>query len=144
MKKEIVKYGLGALAVLAAVAVLIAVAVKIRNAVRDAAANARLSNEANAEIDTAQRTISDTQLNTLVSKLKAAFYSGLWGWTEDEAAIYAAFEQVNSRSDVLMLEREFGVYKGKTLKEHIATLLDEDEIDHINSIFASKSVNYRY
>ena len=51
---------------------------------------------------------------------------------------------LGSRSDVLAVEKEFGVYKDKTLKEHIYKLLDEDEIAHINEILSAKNINYQY
>ena len=85
-----------------------------------------------------------TKIKEIVSKLKGAFYSGLFGITEDEAAIYEAYNMIGSRSDILSVEKEFGVYKDMTLKEHIYDLLSEYEIAHINEIISSKNIDYKY
>ena len=141
---KIIKYSVGALVVVVVVAIIVAVAAKIKTALTNAVQNAKLTADANAEIDTAKRTLTDAQVNTVVSKLKAAFYSGAFGWAEDEDAIYAAFEQIGSRSDLLTVEKEFGVYNEKTLAEHITSLLSQSEIDHINQILAAKQIDYKY
>lgn len=143
-KDTIIKYAVGAVIVVVALLVLIWGVAKIKSKIQNTITNQKLASKANEEIDVEKRTLTDAQINTVVSKLQAAFYSGAFGWAEDEDAIYAAFNQIGSRSDLLMVEKEFGVYKDKTLAEHITSLLTQSEIDHINQILAAKQINYKY
>lgn len=143
-KKELINLAIKLLGGLLVVCLIIIVVYWIVNRTKNVTTNIKLAAEANAEIDTSKLTMTTTQVNNVVSKLKTAFYSGLFGATEDEDAIYKAYEMLGSRSDVLAVEKEFGVYKDKTLKEHIYKLLDEDEIAHINEILSAKNINYQY
>lgn len=143
-KKELINLGIKLIGGLIVVCLIVIVVYWIVKKTKNVTTNIKLNAEANAEIDPAKVTMPVTQVNNIVSKLKSAFYSGLWGMTEDEEAIYEAFEMVGSRSDVLTVEKEFGVYKDMTLKEHIYDLLSEDEIAHINEIIASKNIDYKY
>lgn len=143
-KKELINLGIKLLGGLLVVCLIIIVVYWIVNRTKNVTTNIKLAAEANAEIDTSKLTMTTTQVNNVVSKLKSAFYGGLFGATEDEDAIYKAYEMLGSRSDVLTVEKEFGVYKDKTLKEHIYKLLDEDEIAHINEILSAKNINYQY
>lgn len=143
-KKELINLGIKLLGGLIAVCLIVIVVYWIVKKTKNAATNIKLTAEANAEIDTTKLTMTPTQINNVVQKLKSGFYSGLFGTTEDEAAIYEAYNMIGSRSDILSVEKEFGVYKDMTLKEHIYDLLDEDEIAHINEIIASKNIDYKY
>ena len=143
-KKELINLAIKLLGGLLVVCLIIIVVYWIVNRTKNVTTNIKLAAEANAEIDTSKLTMTTTQVNNVVSKLKSAFYSGLFGTTEDEDTIYKAYEMLGSRSDVLTVEKEFGVYKDKTLKEHIYKLLDEDEIAHINEILSAKNINYQY
>ncbi len=139
-----IKYAVGAVVVVVALLVLIWGVMKIKTKLQNTITNQKLTAKANEEIDVEKRTLTDAQINTIVSKLQAAFYSGAFGWAEDEDAIYAAFSQIGSRSDLLMVEKEFGVYNDKTLAEHITSLLSQSEINHINQILAAAQINYKY
>ena len=143
-KKELINLAIKLLGGLLVVCLIIIVVYWIVNRTKNVTTNIKLAAEANAEIDTSKLTMTTTQVNNVVSKLKSAFYSGLFGATEDEDAIYKAYEMLGSRSDLLTVEKEFGVYKDMTLKEHIYELLDEDEIAHINEILSAKNIDYKY
>ena len=143
-KKELINLGIKLIGVLIVVCLIVIVVYWIVKKTKNVTTNIKLTAEANAEIDTTKLTMTPTQINNVVQKLKSGFYSGLFGTTEDEAAIYEAYNMIGSRSDILSVEKEFGVYKDMTLKEHIYDLLDEDEIAHINEIIASKNIDYKY
>lgn len=143
-KKELINLGIKLIGGLIAVCLIVIVVYWIVKKTKNAATNIKLTAEANAEIDTTKLTMTPTQINNVVQKLKSGFYSGLWGIAEDEEAIYEAYEMLGSRSDILSVEKEFGVYKDMTLKEHIYDLLSEDEIAHINEIISSKNIDYKY
>ncbi len=81
-------------------------------------------------------------MQSLISKLKAAF--GRWGWGTDEEAIYEVFETVNSRSDILSLIKEFGVVDGHTLTEWLNNELNASERQHLQEIIAAKGINYQF
>ena len=143
-KKDLINLGVKLIVGLVIICLIIILVYWIINKTKNVTTNIKLTTEANAEIDSTKITITPTQINNIVSKLKTGFYSGLWGTTEDEDAIYEAFNMVSSRSDVLSVEKEFGVYKNMTLKEHVHKLLNDEEIAHINAIFSSKNINYKY
>ncbi len=102
--------------------------------------NQDLIDNANAEIDTTKITQTDMQFNTLASKL----YMAMKGWGTDEDAIFNVFKALQSRSDVLQLSKVFGVRDGKTLEEYLYFDLDQEDIDKINNILASKAINYTF
>jgi hypothetical protein len=61
----------------------------------------------------------------------------------DEDKVAEVFKQMNSRSDVLMLKKEYGVIDGETLDEWI----DDDfsasgKEEYINKILRTKSIQY--
>lgn len=143
-QKQLVKLSGGVIAVAAAVCVVVIVVYYLARKTKNVTSNIKLVQEANAEIDTKSVTVTPVQISSVVSKLKAAFYSGLWGCSEDEDAIYAAYDMLSSRSDVLMVEKEFGVYKDMTLREHVHKLLSVSEIAHLNSILSAKGIDYQY
>ena len=143
-KKELINLGIKLIGGLIVVCLIFIVVYWVVKKTKNVTTNIKLTAEANAEIDATKLTMTPTQINNIVSKLKSGFYSGLFGTTEDEAAIYEAYNMIGSRSDILSVEKEFGVYKDMTLKEHIYDLLDEDEIAHINEIISSKNIDYKY
>lgn len=145
LKKKEVRIALLAIVILIVVVLsVVVIRQRLSGAAQDRKKNQQLIDDANAEVDISLVTLTDAQINTIVSKLKSAFYSGMFGWVEDEDAIYSAFEGIGSRSDLLLVHERFGVYKNKTLPDHIHSLLDESEVSRINSILAAKNINYLY
>ena len=124
--------------------ITIVVIAKFGKKIQSSIHNKKLLSALEAETDPAKVTLTETQINNIVTKLKSGFYSGWWGMTEDEDAIYDAYKQLNTRSDLTQVETVFGTVKEKTLAEHITRLLDQSEIAHINNILASKGINYQY
>lgn len=112
----------------------------IKDLIIDKKANEKLINEANQTIEVSDITITQDQFETYSSKL----YKAMKGWGTNEKAIYAVFQEMNSRSDVQQLIKTFGTKDGDTLREWLYDDLSEDEIAHINSILASKSINYKF
>ncbi len=133
-----VQIALIGVAAVAALALIVWLALRIKNMLSSEMKNLQLIADANAEIDTSGLTLTTAQFNTLVSKL----YTAMKGWGTDEAAVYEAFQTLGSRSDLLQLIRLFGVKDEKTLPEWIYSDLTQREIDKLNSILASKQINY--
>ncbi len=70
-------------------------------------------------------------------------YEAMKGPGTDENKVAEVFQQMNSRSDVLMLKKEYGVIDGETLDEWI----DDDfsasgKEEYINKILRTKSIQY--
>lgn len=70
-------------------------------------------------------------------------YEAMKGPGTDEDKVAEVFKQMNSRSDVLMLKKEYGVIDGQTLDEWI----DDDfsasgKEEYINKILRTKSIQY--
>ena len=108
----------------------------------DTMTEAQLNEVNKLEITPTDVTVTGSQMQSLISKLKAAF--GRWGWGTDEDAIYEVFETVNSRSDILTLIKEFGVVDGHTLTEWLNNELDASERQHLQEIIAAKGINYQF
>ncbi len=126
--------------VLLALIIVIALIVWAKNKIADTTTTIRLAADANKEIDTTKQTLTQTQLNTLASKL----YTAMKGWGTDEDAIYAAFETLGSRTDLMQLRKTFGTKDGMTLDEWLADELNASEIEHLNNILATNSIDYKF
>ncbi len=112
----------------------------LKNSIKSSVQNGKLVDEVNAEIDTNKVSLTQSQFNTLASKLHTAMN----GMGTDEDSIYDAFKTINSRSDLLQLIKTFGVKDGETLKEWLYDDLSSSDIQHINEILASKNINYAF
>lgn len=102
--------------------------------------NQEVVKEANKEIDASQITLTDAQYNTLASK----FYLAVKGWGTDVDSVYAVFEALQSRSDLLKLFSVFGVKDDMTFVEWVYDDLSQKEIDHVNQILAANNINYKF
>lgn len=104
----------------------------------------RSSNEviekANKEIDASQITLTKVQLQTICEKL----YDAMDGLGTDIDSVYDAIGMANTRSDVLSIIATFGVKDGESLSEWLYGDLSQKEINHLNSILASKNINYKF
>ncbi|MBR2618566.1 MAG: hypothetical protein IKC81_04605 [Paludibacteraceae bacterium] len=110
----------------------------IKGRIGDAVTNSKLIDEVNKEIDTEKITVTQSQINTLVSKL----YTAMSGWGTNESAIFDAFGAINSYSDLQSLNKTFGVRESKTLREWLQDELSTEDLNHVNEILASKNINY--
>lgn len=127
-----------AVAALFLVVLFVYVGSKIKTKIEDTIVNNKLVDEANAEIDKNKLTLTNSQINTLSSKL----YSAMKGAGTNEEAVFNGFAELNTRSDLELLLKTYGVKESKTLKEWLYDELSEDDIVHINEILASKNINY--
>lgn len=112
----------------------------IKNLILDKAANQKLVDEANTTIKVEDISITQDQFHTYAQKL----YKAMNGAGTDEKAIYEVFEAMNSRSDVQQLIKTFGVKDGENLAEWLYDDLSAGDIEHINAILATKSINYQF
>lgn len=143
MKNDKAKLYIGigvAVIVLVIVIIIIVKCTKVKDLINDKKANERLIDEANQTIVVEDISITQDQFNTFAAKL----YKAMKGPGTNEQAIFNVFDEMNSRSDVQQLIKTFGTKDGMTLKEWLYDDLNENEIQHINSILASKSINYKF
>lgn len=120
------------------VILLIYIISKVKTKIEDAIVHNDLVNEANAEINKNQLTMTNSQFNTLATKL----YSAMKGLGTDEEAVFNAFGELGTRSDLEQLLKTYDVKDSKTLKEWLYDELSIDDIAHINEILAAKNINY--
>lgn len=110
----------------------------VKNKLTEAAQERQL----NIEINENNVSLSDTEINNLVAKLKTAF--GKYGWFTDEDAVYDAFEAVNTKDDVLALIRAFAVHEDHTLNEWMNEELSSSEMQHVQEILTAKGIVYQF
>lgn len=113
---------------------------KVSDNVIDAAANNKLIQEANKSIVVSDITIPQDQFDLYASKL----YTSMKGPGTNEKAIYAVFEALTSRSDVMQLIKTYGLKDNMTLVEWINSELNAKELEHLNSILSSKSIQLQF
>lgn len=107
---------------------------------KDVKSSNEVIERANQEIVTSDLTLTNVQLGTICQKL----YDAMEGLGTDTNAVYSAFAQANTRSDVLAIIATFGVRDGETLAEWLYGDLSGSEIMHLNSVIASKGINYNF
>ena len=141
-QKTIVKYGV--LAVVAIIIIVVAVFAwkYVKGAIGNTITEKQQEHINSLEINQEEVTLPKTELNNLVSKLKTAF--GKYGWGTDEDQVYAVFEAINNRSELLSLISAFGVYKDHTLGEWISEELNDSELEHVQNILSAKGIVYTF
>ena len=95
-----------------------------------------LDNEITAEAVT----LKEATAKALADKL----YEAMDGWGTDEAAIYEVMNEMNTRSDVVLLIKTFGVRDGKNLVQWITSELNAKDRAQVNNILATNNVNYKF
>lgn len=120
------------------VVLLIFIISKVKNSIEESIEEKNLIDEVNAETDKNQITMTNSQYNTLASKI----YAAVKGTGTDEDAIFAAFEELSTRSDLMKLIDSFGRKEGMSLRDWLYDDLDEEDIVSINLILASKEIDY--
>lgn len=139
-KAQIITYSLIGFAIVVIIILIISKFSSLKSLILDNKRNQDLIDEANQTINTEDITITQDQFSTYAGKLYKAFK----GWGTDEDAVYAVFKEMNSRSDVQQLIKTFGIKDSKTLTEWMYDELSQTDIEHINAILASKSINYKF
>lgn len=120
------------------VILLIYIISKVKTKIEDAIVHNDLVNEANAEINKNQLTMTNSQFNTLATKL----YSAMKGLGTDEEAVFNTFGELGTRSDLEQLLKTYDMKDSKTLKEWLYDELSIEDVVHINEILAAKNINY--
>ena len=136
------KYQAIAWAVVAVCAVLVIYMFKrgVGDKVVNVIKNKELAKELDNEVTVENVTRTEAQLNADAAKL----YQAMKGVGTDEEAIYAVFQTISTRSDVLRLISAFGLRDGMTLGEWISDDCSAGEIAKINQILADKDINYQF
>lgn len=87
-----------------------------------------------------KKTLSDEQITAMANAIRNA-----WGvFNDDESAIYGQFSKCNNIYDIYALVARYGTYKGRTLEEDLRSRLSNKEVEHINSILRTKSINFSF
>ena len=140
MSTNLKKYALIASAVIILLAAVLYIVLKLKKSISTGIKLAENTSEANKEISTERLTLTSSQYNTLASKL----YAAMAGIGTDEEAVYDAFRNINTYSDLMQLMSVFGSKDGLTLREWLYDDLSASDINKINEILASKSINYKF
>lgn len=103
-------------------------------------ADEKVYDQINQNQVTTKKTLTDAQLTSMSNAIKKS-----WGFFNDnEAAIYSQFSKLNNIYDVYALISQYGLYKGRTLEEDLRSRLSNKEVEHINSILKTKSINFSF
>lgn len=108
--------------------------------ISDKANEAKLIEEANKNMIGDDVTLTQEEFGNLAKRL----YRAMKGRGTDEDAIWDVYERLSTRSDVLQLNKTFGIMEDETLAEWLYDDLEADEILHLNQILANKGINYQY
>jgi hypothetical protein len=108
----------------------------------------RLEKSFEEQITPTEVTISQQQAQNIADKI----YTAMDGAGTNETALYNAFEQINSYSDLMMVMKAFGKRKGSWswfggesgLVEWICNDCSNSEIAKINAILASKNIDFSF
>lgn len=109
----------------------------------DAVQNLIEANNVSSEIE-AQATISRDKANTLAAQIKNA-----WGVVnDDEAAVFAALQQINNYSDWLMLQTAYGVNSSflgdRDLVADLIYHLKDNELQTVNHLLYNKGIQAKF
>ncbi|MCQ2605381.1 MAG: hypothetical protein MJ204_02670 [Bacteroidales bacterium] len=141
-KKQIIK--IAVYAIIAVVAIYVGYRIYVK--VKDRIASNKQAKELDNSIDVKNLSYDIAQYQAFAKQLKSAMESSWynpfsWGTAEEEIA--KVFSQMQTRSDVLMLIKTFGVQNGETLNQWIdGDLSSEEKEKYVNEILKSKSINY--
>jgi hypothetical protein len=98
------------------------------------------------EIQKSELSYDQTTYEALADKLETAMY----GYTDDEAAVYAVFAKLRNKSDLLQLITSFGerriifTWGNSNLNKWINNRLDASEIAKVNDILARNNITYNF
>lgn len=136
-KKKIIRIAI--YVVVAIVAIYVAYRIYVK--VKDRLASNKLGRELDNSIDTGNLSYDISQYQSLANKL----YTAMDGPGTDEDAVGTVFNQMQTRSDVLMLMKQFGVRDGDDLSTWLTSELDNDEMEkYVNGFLKSKNINYTF
>ncbi len=136
------KYQAIAWAVVALCVVLLVYMLKrgVGDKVVDAVKNRQLAVSLDNEVTVTNVSRTEVQLKADADKLHKA----MSGAGTDEDAIYAVFQNQQTRSDVLSLISAFGLRDGETLGEWLSSDLSASELRKVNQILEDKGINYQF
>lgn len=103
-------------------------------------ADEKIYDQINQNAVATKKTLTDAQITSMCNVIKKSY--GFFN--DDEAAIYSQFSKVNNIYDVYALISQYGIYKGRTLEEDLRERLSDKEVEHINSILKTKSINFSF
>lgn len=99
-------------------------------------------NNLSSEIE-AQATISRDKAATLAAQIKNA-----WGVNDDEAAVFAALQQINNYSDWLLLQTEYGVNSSflgdRDLEADLVYHLNDNELKTVYRLLDNKGISLKF
>lgn len=107
---------------------------------KDKFAQKKLDELLDGEITAEAVTLNEATAKALADKL----YEAMDGWGTDEAAVYEVMNEMNTRSDVVLLIKTFGVRDGKNLVQWITSELNAKDRAQVNNILATNNVNYKF
>ena len=89
---------------------------------------------------------SDNEYRKMANKLEEAFYGGwLFGAGTDEDAVFAVFNRLNNKADVLKLVAVYGTDKNsRTLDQALQSELTNSELNRLNNILTNKGIYYQF
>ena len=129
---------IGIVTVLLIVSVII-IAVKWNN-LKDWVKQRKESKLLDKEIVSSDVTMSDSQITTYANKLHKA----MKGAGTNEKAIFAVFEAINSKSDLLSICKKFRELYGENLADWLNDDLSQSDINKINQILSEKGIDYSF
>lgn len=83
---------------------------------------------------------SNSEYNSMASRI----YAAVKGPGTDEETIYAQFNKLKTKADLLKLIAAFGTKDEMTLSEWLADDLNNSEINKVNEILANAGIDYSF
>lgn len=108
--------------------------------IKDKYAQKKLDELLDNEISTQAVSLNEATAKALADKIHEA----MDGWGTDEDAVYEVMNKMNSRSDVVLLIKTFGIRDGKNLVQWITSELNASERAKVNNILQTNNVNYEF
>lgn len=139
---KVKKYGTYAIVGIVVLVAVILLVKYLKKTLGNKLTEAQLEHISQLEIDDKEVGLPATEIQNLVAKLKTAF--GKYGWGTDEDSVYDVFKSINTRSELLTLIKEFGVYEDHTLGEWMTKELNNSELEHVTKILSSKGIVYSF
>ena len=128
------------------IAIVLAVAYYIGTRTGKAKQENKEENILNKEIQKGELSFDQTTYVSLSDKLETAMF----GYTDDENAVYSVFTKLRTKSDVLQLIKTFGNRRiiwtvgGSNLNQWLNNRLDVSEIAKVNDILSRNSIDYEF
>lgn len=139
-KKKIIRISIYVIVAIVTIYILWRIGRKIADKIN----SNRNARDLEGSIDYSQLTYDLAQYDSFSKQLLNAMKGAGTNWD----VVSEVFNQMNTRSDVLMLKKQFGVIDGETLDEWIANEtywpFTGKKEEYINKILKAKSINYTF